>query len=454
MTIMQTSSKSRPDAKFRAGVVGSLAGAVLVMTVMVASVSWATPGIVKTRAGAIYSGDVVERVNTVTVTIRGVETKLARADIESIEYQTGTPQEQLDERRSKLVADDVKGRVELGRWAMENQMLQPALELALEAVQIDPTDDAAISLRETVRQQQKADKARTNQPAVGATVLTAPPSTSPATSAATMRGTPGTHPTTSAQPRYLSADDIQQIRRKELKPGDNARVQIPAEVRKNYASRAGLSFAEFNAKTATEQALAILENGDDRMRAQIKVMSDPEAIIEFKKLQGMIINGCATSNCHGGATGGNNGGSLVLHAQENDPATYTNFYILTQYSTNVADAADQGIFGGPTERKLVERGRGDVSLLAQYGLPPAKATFKHPKITKGPAFNGIFRDSDDARFKRLVDWMNNGLNRIEPEYKIDYPVHRVARAAPTTGPATLPTVMPGPATRGGTRPTR
>ncbi|MBC8107823.1 MAG: hypothetical protein H7Z14_14640 [Anaerolineae bacterium] len=446
---MQTSSKSRPVAIARARVVVWLAGAVLVVTALVASVALAKPGIVKTRSGAIYSGDVVERGNTITVSIRGVETKIARADIESIEYQTGSLQEQLDERRSKLAADDVKGRVELGRWAMDNQMLQPALELALEATQIDPTDDSAISLRETVRQQQKADRARSKlphdeKPAIGTTVLAAQPATttSPTTS-------PATHSTNPAAPRYLTADDIQQIRRKEIKPGDNVRVQIPPDVKKSYAQRMGLSFSEFNSKTAVEQALAILENGDDKMRSQIKVMSDPEAIIEFKKLHGMIINGCATSNCHGSAA---TGGNLVLLTQENDPASYTNFYILTQYSKNVGDSTDQGIFGGPTERKLVERGRGDTSLLAQYGLPPAKATYKHPKVTKGPAFNGIFRDVDDPRFKRIVEWMNNGLRGIEPEYHIDYPVHRAPRA--TTEPSTLPTMTPGSAPGAATRPVR
>jgi hypothetical protein len=114
------------------------------------------------------------------------------------------------------------------------------------------------------------------------------------------------------------------------------------------------------------------------------------------------------------------------------------------------------VFSGVSERKLIERGHGESSLLAQYGLPPSKATLKHPKITKGPGFNGIFRDQEDQRFKRLVEWMNSSLNRIEPTYHINYPVHRAAPlpGLTTTEPTTLPSTLPPapPSTRPGVRP--
>ncbi|CAN5713994.1 hypothetical protein BH09PLA1_BH09PLA1_36390 [soil metagenome] len=430
---MQTASKSRQDAHSRARVVALLAGAVLLISAIVTSVSFAKPGIVKTKSGAIYSGDVVERGNSVIVTIRGVETKLAKSDIESIEYQTGSVLEQIETRRSKLAADDVKGRIELARLALENQLYDPALELALEAVKLDPQNEDAISLRETIRRQRQADRDRAKAAAV-ATPDTTPseepgaataPSTSPATRAAVER-------------KLLTAEDIQQIRRRELKPGDSVRVQIPQDVRRNYASRAGIPFGEFNAKPPIEQALAILENGDDAMRSQVKIMSDPDALIEFKRLQPMILTGCATSNCHGGASAGN----LMLNPADNEPATYTNFFILTQYSKNVGDTGDQGIFGGVAERKLVERGHGEVSLLAQYGLPPAKATYKHPKVPKGPGLNPMFRDIEEPRFKKLVDWMNYSLNRIEPDYHIDFKVPRAPKVPPSTAPTTAPTAAP------------
>jgi len=326
-------------------------------------------------------------------------------------------------------------------------MFDRALELALEAVQIDPKDEEAIAVRQTIRMQKQQYQANeraaqragavastSDKPVVGLT--TTAPATNPTTAAAT-----------TTDRKFVTTDDIQQIRRKELKPGDNVRVQVPQDVKRNYAARMGIPFAQFNARPPIEQAMAIMKDGDEQMLTQVKVMSDPEAIVEFKRLQGMILNGCATSNCHGSTS---DPGNLNLHAAESDPATYTNFYILTQYSKNVNDAGEQGVFSGVSERKLVERGHGEMSLLAQYGLAPAKATLKHPKITKGPAFNGIFKDQEDPRYKRLVDWMNNALSRIEPAYNISYPVHRAAPLGPTTRPATLPSTLP-PGT-GGARP--
>jgi hypothetical protein len=410
---------------------------------------------VKTKSGAIYSGEVEERGNVVTVNIRGVITRLPKADVDSIEYQEGTIDEEIETRRAKLAPEDLKGRLELARLALDHQMFDKALELALEAVQIDPKDEEAIAVRQTIRMQKQQYQAKQRAGAVAST--SDKPVVARTTTAPAPNPTTTSAPTTNGERKFLTPDDIQQIRRKELKPGDNARVQITQDVKRSFAARMGIPFNQFNARPAIDQALAIMKDGDDQMISQIKVTSDPESIVEFKRLQPMVLTGCATSNCHGSIS---NIGGFMLHVAENDPATYTNFYILTQYSKNVADGGDQGVFSGVSERRLVERAHGERSLLAQYGLAPNKATLKHPKIIKGNAFNGIFRDQEDQRYRRLVDWMNNSLSTIAPTYNINYPVHRAAPAGPTTIPATLPTTLPPGTARpparppGTTRPTR
>ncbi len=46
----------------------------------------------------------------------------------------------------------------------------------------------------------------------------------------------------------------------------------------------------------------------------------------------MIMIGCGSSACHGGASAG----EFVLHtAVSNDAASYTNFYYLTQYGKSI-----------------------------------------------------------------------------------------------------------------------
>jgi hypothetical protein len=130
----------------------------------------------------------------------------------------------------------------------------------------------------------------------------------------------------------VTQEDIQKIRRIELKRGDTARVQIPQDVRRNFVARNGLSFAQFNAKPLVEQALEIYEKGDDEMRDKVRVLSDPESIIQFKSHQRNIVQGCATNACHGPQAAA---GGFVLYSPDSDPATYTNFYVLTHMAKQV-----------------------------------------------------------------------------------------------------------------------
>jgi hypothetical protein len=407
------------------------------LLVFVSSVS-AKPGVVKTRSGQVYEGDVNQRDDgSVVVTIRGSTITIARDDVESIEYTAATFREQFEQRRAKLDPADVRGRLDLARLALEHKEFDLAAQVTDEAIALSPSNQEALTLRETIRQQARLERTREAAP---------PPAPSPPTppAGAPGRGEATTTPTTgrAVERRYLSADDIQQIRRLELKPGDGAKVQIPNEVRRAYATKAGLSFAEFNSRGLVEQALDILDHGDESMKRQVKIASDPEAIVRFKQIQPMILTGCATNACHGSA----NGGGLILFPAESDPATYTNFYILTRYGKQLSDGGG-GFFGGSAERKMVERGRGDQSLLAQHGLPESKATYPHPKVKN---YRPMFRDREDSNFKRVAAWMNEALKPIEPEYHIDYPIPgastRTSHPSPTTAPSTT-TATTGPSTQ-------
>jgi hypothetical protein len=142
----------------------------------------------------------------------------------------------------------------------------------------------------------------------------------------------------------------------------------------------------------------------------------------------MILTGCASSNCHGGV----HGGGFILYNETSDPATYTNFYILAKYTKKIGEG--KGMFSGPAERKMIERGRGEQSILAQFGLPPAKATMRHPPVKTG-VLRPLFRDPEDRTYKRLTDWMNSKLKTLEPQYKIDYKPPTAPGAAPATQPS-------------------
>ena len=88
-----------------------------------------------------------------------------------------------------------------------------------------------------------------------------------------------------------------------------------------------------------------------------------------------------------------------------------------------------GIFTRPMEHRLIARGHGERSLLANYGLPPAIADFDHPPV-RGRPIQPIFRNREDIRYRMLVDWMNTTLSPFEPDYGILY-----TPPMPTTQPA-------------------
>src|SRR5690242_9953970 len=87
----------------------------LMVVLLAACVAFARQGIVKTKNGQTYEGDVAEQSNgSVTVTIKGIQTKVAQADIASVTYPEDYDK-QLADKRAKLDKNDVKGRLTLAR---------------------------------------------------------------------------------------------------------------------------------------------------------------------------------------------------------------------------------------------------------------------------------------------------------------------------------------------------
>jgi hypothetical protein len=231
----------------------------------------------------------------------------------------------------------------------------------------------------------------------------------------------------------LNAEDIQKIRRAELRAGDNTvRIQIGPETRKSFCDKTGEDPDRFRAMTPAQQAVEIMQKGDDVLRSHVRINSDPRPLAEFRRMQNQILVGCASAACHGG----HNADNLVLiNPAVDDASTYTNFYLLERYSKHAASPNPSGIFGGEVVRKLIQRGDGEYSLLVNYALPTSSAHLglTHPPVN-GSDIMPIYRSRQDPRFKAWIDWMNTSLAPTEPDYKItDY-------TPPSTAPAaTQPT---------------
>src|SRR5262245_17678209 len=104
------------------------------------SISLGKPGVVRTREGQTYDGDVDEKdPDAVVVTVRGIETRIARNRIASINYGSGTATD-FSGRLAKLAPNDVQGRLAIAREAFDQKQYTVARDAAEQARAIDPNN--------------------------------------------------------------------------------------------------------------------------------------------------------------------------------------------------------------------------------------------------------------------------------------------------------------------------
>lgn len=375
-----------------------------VALVLAASVLLGEQAIVKTRDGQTLQGDMRETLDSVVLNIRGIETTIPKADIVSIE-KTGDYAAQFQARLARLEPRDTAGRIAMAREAFGQGRYELARLATESALANDPNSREASDMLEYIQSQIRLERTR---------VETAAPR--PAVPA----------PTTVhvVDRRLLTPADVEAIRRRELHAGEaNVRLQFDRDVKKRFADSQNMPYPEFNALPPTDQALAIIGSGNDEMRSHVRVLSDPMSMIEFRRqIQPLIVQNCATIGCHGAAAAG---GFMLFNPADNEAVAYTNFYILQSF---VRMNTGGGVFGSG-EVRMIDRGKGNRSLLANFGLPATIGEFDHPAVN-GRTIQPIFRNREDLRYRMVVEWMDRALVPTVRDYGIRY-----TPPLPTTMPA-------------------
>jgi hypothetical protein len=387
-------------------------GALLVALGVLALTSFASAknGIVRTKDGRTIEGDVTDKGNDgVTIKTRIATVTLAKDDVQSITYAENI--QEAYEQRLKALPKDATARhhIDIARWLFENREYQLARKELDKALALDPNSAEAATFKQTVARTEALDRGR--QPN-GDRPPVAPPDRNPGATR------PAAHAIRPGDRKLLEPEDINTIRQLELNERadrNRVRVNFAADVKRRFIDYDNRDAREFNAMTPFTQAWDILRNGTQEMRKDVKVVSDPAAIAEFRTaVQPTILQGCATTGCHGGT----NAGKFVLYSPaDNEAVTYTNFYILTQFAADVD--------GG--RRKALDRLYPGNSLILQFGLPRDRAEFDHPEAA---GWAPIYRDSQDPRYRRIADWMKNALAAVEPKYDIEYTLPGGAGAEP------------------------
>src|SRR4051812_14720724 len=131
-----------------------LAGAVMCL---MAGIVFAKPGVIVTSDGRRLEGDISERDEQYVITIRGIETTVAKTNVASVNYPEAYATE-FHDRLTKLPATDVAGRIEMARDAFNRRQYGLAREALDGALKIDPNNREASDLQNTIASQMRLEQ--------------------------------------------------------------------------------------------------------------------------------------------------------------------------------------------------------------------------------------------------------------------------------------------------------
>lgn len=378
------------------------------------SILLARQGVVQTNDGRTIEGDITDDFNSDTVAIRigASEVDVLRSDILSIEYGDDITK-QFNLRLSQLPATDIRSRLELSRWALDKKQFDLARRAAYEVLRIDPGNEDAVMLLHTIQGQRDLGKIKPEAAAPEA------PAVEPAA------------PQPSSPASFLSQDQIDIVRRDELRPDDTVRVAFDQGLQARYLKESGDDATAFAALDPTGQALRIIGRGDPQLSAGVKILSDPSALDEFhRRIQVKILVGCAAAGCHGGDPSA--GDFFLYRDATTTPVWYTNFFILQLYRMKVDSQST--VWGkGPVERRMIDRTHPAQSVLIQYALPRAVAELPHPQVL---GWRPLFTSEQDPACQDILRWIGQSLLPLDPDYGIQFALPTVQ--TPATQPAENP----------------
>ena len=368
-------------------VIGGLA------VLLVATALWARNGVVKTRDGQTFAGDVSDDEDRIVVERKGIKVTIERQRIESISFADSI-EESYRRKLARLTRYDVPGRVELAKWLFENKAYDLAADVLDDAREIQPHNPDVLLMIQTVNRQAELERRESKLRG---------PNGEPIELAAADNDPRAGGPTTRRAPRgrVLSPEEIQVVRQSEWQEGEKVTVRFADDVKRRYMARQDMKPADFNRLTPPQQAWAIVNNGTDEMKKDV-ILGDPPEMLAFRKVERSVLAQCA--NCHGGerAVPGN----FYLHYPfDSDAATYTNFIILQRYMYKDKKQA----------YRMLDRERPEDSLLVQFALPPDVGNPPHPKAQN---YKGVAHGRSDPNLKAATDWISS-LKPVAPDYDFD-----------------------------------
>jgi hypothetical protein len=371
-----------------------MAGGSLLSAACLLLVAASALGQVKTvicKDGRRITGTVTLSDGVYKVATKLAEVNVPASEVEAVIGEVSTQQE-YQQRRAQIDPNSADDHVKLGRWALEQQLLQQAREEFQAALNLKPGHEMAALLLQQVELK--------------------------------IRGRQAATATSQSRPSYeeriedswlVSEEDINRIRVAET--GGESRgvvVRFTGDVLEQFirSQRNNKDFQDpafekrFRSMRTWDQLAYIVKNLDPNNASitdDIVVLSDPKALRDFRQpVWRLVAQSCAAADCHGGSSPV--GGLKLFRARVRDERIdYTNFVIL------------DGFVGAGGNARMIDRASPEKSLLLQYGLPPERAEMKHPVKLRQP----VFAAQAAAAYRRVRDWIAL-LKSPHPSYRLDY----------------------------------
>lgn len=330
----------------------------------------------------------------VIIKIAGIETRFDAADVIEI-IRLKTFEEYYRELKARIATNDYEQRFQLGQWAYRRGRLEVAANELELLIDDNPSYTEARKLLRTINAELEMAEAERERPAT----VRRPDRRTPELA-------PRLNPT-----HLLTDDEVNMLKVYEIDLDNPPRVIIPRDVidqmLNEYAGHELLPTTTEGRKLfyrkPYHEILDIMFRVQARhLYSKVKVLTEPRAFGKFRLdvHRTWLLNGCATSQCHGGVEAGDL--FLFNRGRSNENVVYTNFLILDRLKIR-----DKG---------MIDYDEPERSWLLQAGLPEARSINPHPPIE---GWRPIFRDESDPLFTKAVGWIRS-MYIPRPVYPIDY----------------------------------
>ncbi len=218
--------------------------------------------------------------------------------------------------------------------------------------------------------------------------------------------------------RKLTSEEIHRIRYLELRGmrlttdrPDRVTVKVPLETVDDFLLEmeghpdfiGEPARREFRKLTPPQKLHLIARYKGEAYIDKVKIESDPEVFVEFRKrVMPIVARGCATTGCHGPGSGDSAGFSLFDDPKRAKETTYANFVILSELESG--------------NRQMINRPHPQESLLLTCMLPSkeVKPALRHPGDLN---IKPVYQSRNAPGYRRIERWIAS-LKQPTPDYGI------------------------------------